>query len=196
MNFSLCNTNTDKFSGGLTEKNTDGHNYQLLYKNFVNSNAKTILEVGTGNGGFAKFIRENNLICHLVGADIAPNKQHRHVSDTSNYNYLYDSFYHGDCFSTFFLNWLTEKNYKFNLIIEDAEHTFEQQRFMLEHGTKFLEKNGVYISEDIQSYHIAKELMKYVPKELKKFSYIWEGSDSIGRYDDICIVIDTRENVA
>lgn len=194
MNFSLCKTNTDKFSGGLTEKSSDGHNYQLLYKNYIN-HSKIILEVGTANGGFAKFIRDNNLSCYLVGADITPNKKHNHVSDTTNYNNLYDSFYSGDCFSMFFIDWLSEKNYKFDLIIEDAEHTVDQQKFMIKYGTKFLQNGGVYICEDVQSYTIAKELMKHIPNELRKFSYIWDGSDSIGRSDDICVVIDTRENL-
>lgn len=192
INYNLCQTNTDKFIGGVLENNTVGHNYQLLYKNFINKNVNSIMEIGTANGGFAKFIRDNNLNCFLVGCDINPNGAHQHVQDTTNYNHLYNDFYQGSCFSIDFINWLKNKNYKFDLIIEDANHFVETQSFLINHADELITNNGVYICEDAQSYENAKKVIKCVPNNLKKYSYIWEGIDSIGRYDDICVVIDTR----
>ena len=84
MNFSLCELNTDKFCGGISDSPAKGHNYQLLYKNFINHDLQSVLEIGTANGGFAKFIRDNELLCFLVGADINPNIKHYHVPDTTN----------------------------------------------------------------------------------------------------------------
>jgi len=192
INYSLCNTNTDKFSGGITNDNKNGHNYQLLYKNFINKNLNTILEIGTANGGFAKFLLDNGIKLFVVGTDIMPEAKHFHVSDTTNYNHLYSDFYIGDSFTTDFLAWIETKQYKFDLIIEDAEHIISQQIFMISNVDKLLNDGGVYICEDVQSYLNANIIMQSIPERYKKYSYIWEASKSIGRTDDICIVIDTR----
>lgn len=195
INYSLCQSNTDKFRGGIVENGRigfEGHNYQLLYKNFINDKTKSILEVGTANGGFAKFIKENNLNCFLVGSDIAPNAQHFHVADTTNYNHLYDDFYDGNSFSKEFITWIENKNYKFDLVIEDADHAIETQIFLINYADKLISEKGIYVCEDVATYENAKEIIKYVPKNLKKYSYIWDASFSIGRTDDICVVIDCR----
>lgn len=191
MNYTLALNNTDKFYGGINGTNV-GHNYQLLYKNFLNNDLKSILEIGTAYGGFAKFLRQNNIKSKIIGADIAPCQHDGHVSDYSDNNSLYDDFYVGDAFSETFLNWLNEKKYAFDLVIEDAGHSRETQEYMLRNFYKFLNPNGVYICEDIQTYDTAIYLTQCVPDKYKKFCYIWDGRFSINRYDDVCIVIDLR----
>lgn len=192
INYALCETNTDKFSGGLVNNNKKGHNYQLLYKNFINKNLKYILEIGTANGGFAKFLIDNDIDAFAVGTDLIPDAEHFHVSDTTNYNHLYSDFYVGDSFTLDFLEWIREKQYKFDLVIEDAEHVISQQIFMAANVNKLLNDGGVYICEDVQSYVNANIIMESIPVKYKKYSYIWDASKSIGRSDDICVVIDTR----
>lgn len=192
INYSLCVKNTDKFSGGISSNSNVGHNYQLLYKNFINDKLNYILEIGTANGGFAKFLIDNNIDSYVVGTDIIPHEKHFHVSDTTNYNNLYSDFYIGDSFTIDFLRWIEEKQYKFDLVVEDAEHVIPQQTFMISHVENLLNKGGVYICEDVQSTLNANIIMESVPPQYKKYSYIWDASKSIGRSDDICVVIDTR----
>ena len=60
IDFSLAINNTDKFIGGVQNSYKNGHNYQLIYKNFINKNISSILEIGTANGGFAKFLKDYN----------------------------------------------------------------------------------------------------------------------------------------
>lgn len=189
MNYAYANQNTDKFSGTITSV---GHNYQLLYKNFLNNSVNTLLEIGTANGGFAKFLRDNECAYYLVGADIAPNDKHGHVPDSTNYNMLYNDFYVGDAFTNNFIHWLIHKNYKFDFVVEDGDHDPKTQAFMIQQCYNFLSNTGVYVCEDIQGYSIAVDLLKYVPPQYRKYSYIYDGSRSGGKPDDICVVIDLR----
>ena len=74
----------------------------------------------------------------------------------------------------------------------DGDHDPKHQSFLLSNVDKLITKNGVYICEDVQTYEIALQLVNSVPSEYKKFTYIWDGRCSVGRYDDICIVVDRR----
>ena len=57
---------------------------------------------------------------------------------------------------------------------------------------KLLNPGGVYVCEDVQSYINANTIIENIPSEYRKYSYIWDASKSIGRYDDICVVVDMR----
>ena len=184
--------NTDKFSGGFFNDNRIGHNYQLLMKNFLHKDIPKIMEIGTANGGFVKFLKDNNFKSFFIGVDIAPLDIHNHVSDFTNYNNLYDKFYTGDAFCDDYIQWVLANDCKSDLVIEDGDHNPEHQSFLLSHVDKLITKNGVYICEDVQSYDIATQLTSFVPEEFKKYTYIWDGRFSVGRYDDICVVVDTR----
>jgi spermidine synthase len=192
INYESSLNNTDKFSGGVQNSSFFGHNYQLLYKNFLNPNLQRILEIGTANGGFAKFLKDNEFKSFNVGCDITPDHKHKHVSDYTNYNHLYDDFFSGNAFSEEFLNWNKTKEYKYDFVIEDADHTVQTQSYMLQNSHFLLKDNGVYICEDVQSYDIAKTLIGSIPFKYKQYAYIWDASSSIGRTDDICVVIDMR----
>jgi len=196
LNYESSVNNTDKFSGGYLKNNQLGHNYQLLYKNFINKETKNILEIGTANGGFAKFLHDNKFNTikdfKLIGADISPYDKHYHVTDHTNYNHLYNDFYVGNAFSPEFFSWNDSLNLKYDLVIEDADHTYETQSYMIKNSFKLLSSNGVYICEDVSNYETAKKLIDSIPAEYKIYSYIWDGSGSINRSDDICVVIDLR----
>jgi SAM-dependent methyltransferase len=190
MNYESTLNNTDKFSGGYYNNNLKGHNYQNLYKKIINNNLNKILEIGTAHGGFIKFIKDNEIKSYVVGVDMDPNGAHPHVTCHDKYNNLYDNFYIGDAYNTLFIDWILENNLKFDLVIEDGSHHPPHQQFIISNIDKFLNDTGIFICEDIQSYDVAKNLIKFIPNSLKKYSYIWDGSDSIGRKDDICIIID------
>jgi 23S rRNA U2552 (ribose-2'-O)-methylase RlmE/FtsJ len=188
INFQNSVNNTDKFRGHY---NLIGHNYWSLYKNFV-KNDIVILEIGTAYGGFAKFIKDN-FTCKIIGAELQPiDCGQRHVSDLTNNNSKYDEMFIGNAFSSEFLKWNSDKNYKYDLIIEDADHSYETQIWGLNHCEQLLQSNGVYVIEDVQTYEDAKKLMINMPQHLKKYSYIWDGILSVNRYDDLCVVVDLR----
>lgn len=193
MNYNSTINNTDKFSGGFHNSGKLGHNYQLLMKNFLHKDVARIMEIGTAHGGFAKFLKDNEFKSYLIGADISPNDPHPHVSDFTKYNNLYDQFYTGDAFCDDYIQWVTINDYKSDLVIEDGDHDPNHQSFLLSHVDKLITKNGVYICEDVQSYDIATQLTSFVPEEFKKYTYIWDGRCSVGRYDDICIIVDARQ---
>ena len=192
MNYDSTINNTDKFSGGFYNDGKRGHNYQLLLKNLLNEKLQKIMEIGTAHGGFAKFLKDNKINSFLIGADISPDYPHPHVTDFTKYNNLYDVFYTGDAFCINFLTWVEQNKYQSDLVIEDGDHDPRHQSFLLSNVDKLITKNGVYICEDVQTYEIALQLVNSVPSEYKKFTYIWDGRCSVGRYDDICIVVDRR----
>lgn len=190
IDFITSVNNTDKFSGHF---NIEGHNYWPLYKNFINREITLLLEIGTAYGGFAKFLKNNKYECKIVGAELdVKNHGQRHVLDCTDNNNLYDEMYFGDAFSKKFLDWNYEKSYKYDLIIEDADHGYDNQLWGLTNCEYLLKDNGVYVIEDIQSREIAYTLFQNMPIHLKKNSYIWDGTLSVGRYDDLCIVVDLR----
>lgn len=189
INFINTIANTDKFAGPYRV----GHNYWPLYKNFITKDLEIMLEIGTAYGGFAKFMKDNNFPCKVIGAEFDPkNHGQNHVSDRTDNNFLYDDMYIGDAFCHEFLSWNAEKQYKYDLVIEDADHGFEHQLWGLQNCERLLKTNGVYIVEDIQTYEIANTLFANMPPFLKRNSYIWDGIQSVGRYDDLCIVVDLR----
>ena len=193
INYKHAINNTDKFSGGIYGSGSYGHNYQLIYKNFITHELGSILEIGTANGGFAKFLIDNDFKSLLVGADINPTDKHKHVQDHTNYNHLYNDFYTGDAFTEMFLKWINDKQYKFDLIIEDGDHSSKTQAFMLSNCDKLLTDSGVYICEDVQGgIEVARQLIKFIPVKYKKYSYIWDGVSSVDRADDICVIVDLR----
>jgi cephalosporin hydroxylase len=192
MNYESTINNTDKFSGGFYNDGKKGHNYQLLIKNLLSKNVQKIMEIGTAHGGFAKFLKDNKIKSFLIGADISPDDPHPHVTDFTKYNNLYDVFYTGDAFCIDFLTWVEQNNYQSDLVIEDGDHDPRHQSFLLSNVNKLITKNGVYICEDVQTHEIALQLVNSVPSEYKKFTYIWDGRCSVGRYDDICVVVDRR----
>lgn len=191
INYESTLKNTDKFRGSIIGDGNYGHNYKLLYKNFIKDNIK-ILEIGTLTGGFSKFMKDNNIVSSLlVGADLHfLNVPQNSLEDKTNYNNLYDDFFTGNAYSQQFLEWNKNKNYSYDLIIEDGDHHLESQKFIIKNLETLLSDGGIFICEDIENYSNANILMDFVPQKFKKYSYIWDGSKSIGRSDDICLIID------
>jgi spermidine synthase len=179
---------TDKFRQG-----NNGHNYQLIYPNLFLTKPETILEIGTASCGFAKFLKDNNIGKFIVGADLKKGIVSYHIPSKKTWEHLFDDFFIGDVTSQEFLSWIKDKNYRFDLVIDDASHTIATQIHLIQICKDLLSDNGVYIIEDISSYHNAKEIIKAIPKEYKQYAYIVDLTDSCARSDDICIIIDGRK---
>ena len=132
INYESSIDETDKFSA------PDGHNYRLLYQNVFLSKPNTILEIGTSSCGFAKFLKDNNLGEHIVGVDVKKGIVSYHIPSKLTWEHLFDDFYEGDAMSNDFLEWIKSKNYKFDLVIDDASHTVTMQIDLLKKNVNYL----------------------------------------------------------
>lgn len=183
---------TDKFRGSVLLDGKVGHNYKSLYNSVFITKPEAILEIGTASCGFAKFLRDNNIGKFLVGADLIKGIVSHHIPSKLLWCDLFDDFYEGDVSSNLFLEWLRNKQYLFDLIIDDASHQPALQKHLVSKCTQFLSSRGIYIIEDIISHEVAVDVFASIPTHLKPKASIYNASLSINRSDDICIIIDLR----
>jgi|TARA_B100000073_G_scaffold84137_3_gene64784 spermidine synthase len=177
---------------GETDKFRKPHNYQIIFPNFFLTKPKNILEIGTSSCGFAKFLKDNKIGEWIVGADITKGLVSHHIPSNLTWEHLFDDFFEGDAMSQEFRDWIAKKEYKFDLIFEDASHTLEMQKHMISTCDTLLSENGVYITEDIASYMNAKSIIRSVPTALRQYAYIADLTDSIGDPYDMVVVVDKR----
>lgn len=133
-------------SSGNAENVKTGHQYGLFYydyfKQYLDKNP-TILEIGIFEGKSVVAHNEFfNSKCTLVGID----NHNRLLFDESKYSNMH--FYFGRSESPEVLEEM--KKYKFDIIIDDAIHTYDNQLFNLLYYPDFLKEDGVYIIEDLQ----------------------------------------------
>jgi hypothetical protein len=183
---------TDKFRGSILLDAKAGHNYKNLYNSVFITKPETILEIGTASCGFAKFLRDNKIGKFLVGADLTKGIISHHIPSKLVWCDLFDDFYEGDVSLDIFLDWLRNKQYSFDLIIDDASHQSSLQKRLVSTCTQFLSPRGVYIIEDIISHEVAVDVFSSIPTHLRSKASIYNTSLSINRSDDICIIIDLR----
>lgn len=191
FNYKSSFDETDKFRSD--HKWCPGHNYRLVYPYFLMTKPKRILEIGTASGGFAKFLRDNNIGEYIVGADTSKPFISNHIPSNETWENLFDDFYVGDATKEDFLDWIDSKGYKFDLIIEDGDHTLEMQTNLMRKCHRLLSDNGVYITEDIESSFVATRVLRSVPDIYKKYSYCLDLRYSNGRKDDLIVVVDLRK---
>jgi hypothetical protein len=192
IDYSSSIDDTDKFRGGILIDGKAGHNYKNMYQQIFLTKPQTILEIGTASCGFAKFLKSNNIGTCLVGADKEKGIVSHHIPSRLTWCDLFDDFYVGDVSRPEFIDWIRNKNYTFDLIIDDASHDAELQKHLVSTVTEFLSPNGVYVVEDIGSYDTAVMLFSCLPNHLKINAIIYDSRLSINRLDDLCLVIDLR----
>jgi len=188
---------TDKFinvQGDRGRKAGLGHCYNLLYKEYLLP-SKTILEIGTKQGGFIKFCKEQ-MDVYFVGVDLYTKEVpplNKYWHGTASFNAMADEFYRGDAYSEAFLYWLEMLDLKssFDLVIDDGPHTLKSQIWMISRSDQLINQHGVYICEDVWGIERAQEIIKHSP--YREQTYIWDASKKTGRKDDICIVIDRKK---
>ena len=178
---------TDKFRNDPS----CGHSFKTVYEPYLKDNI-SILEVGTQQGGFIKFCKDQLNNIFFVGADLYshPAFGENNWIDEISYNDMADNFYNGNAFSEDFLNWISNNNLlnKFDLVIDDGPHTLESQVWLIKNCSQLLSENGIYVCEDIASYNNAIEIQKNSP--YPEHTFIWDNSNETGRFDDRCIIID------
>jgi cephalosporin hydroxylase len=115
-----------------------------------------LLEIGIFRGGSLILWREYFSQAKIVGVDVID------FGSINNTNNLKDVM-------VYIQNALTE-NFskflgKFDIIIDDGEHTFESQIQSLKLYVPQLNSGGVFVIEDIQDYEYTKEFITLVPDD-------------------------------
>lgn len=140
----------DIFNRHNTDKNSFFHNYTRQYEKLLNDyRDKPIkyLEIGVYNGGSIKASREyfHNSTC-ILGLDI--NNDCKKYEDVSN-NIFVEI---GDATDPDFINKITEKYDKFDIILDDGSHINSDVFKTFELLFPLLNDNGLYIVEDTICY--------------------------------------------
>jgi hypothetical protein len=76
---------------------------------------------------------------------------------------------------------------KFDVIIEDAQHTLEQQLAIYSVMKHYMAEGGIYVIEDVQDIDISRGTLQGIDPE--KSVEIIDRRNIKGRYDDVLIVI-------
>lgn len=189
IDWEYCNKYTDKFRND----HTCGHSFNDVYAPYL-EDSTSILEVGTQQGGFIKFCKDQIPNVYYVGADLYPCPVfgENNWVDTVSFNDLADEFYVGNAFEEAFIQWVKDKGLenKFDLVIDDGPHTLESQLWMIQYAGFFMSDDGVYICEDIAGIEYAEQIAAASP--FPEQTTIWDNSAKTTRFDDICVIIDRR----
>ena len=185
---------TDKFRGDpLIPGIPGGHSFANIYQKYL-PDSRRILEIGTQQGGFIKFCKDQMEEVFFVGADMHPycKAGQNGWIDAASFNDLADEFFVGDAYTNHFFNWLEVRGYSnsFDLVIDDGPHTLDSQKWMIEKVTLLLNDKGVFICEDVSSLDFAKQIKAVSP--LPESTEIWDNSAKSGRRDDICVIVNKR----
>jgi hypothetical protein len=174
-----------------TDKNTV-HSYLPLYDILLSNRkecAKNILEVGIQGGGSIKLWHDYFPNAVIYGVDIMQPEQvweelldkERIVLHTG-----YDA-YRDDFLDTFF----SDKKGAFDMVLDDGPHTLESMRQFIRLYLPLLNKNGILIIEDVQSWDWIDELKKELgSEELLGCSRTYDLRSNKDRYDDIVFAVD------
>ena len=157
INFYLNNKNR-----GMTKFIHYLHNYQN-YFSYLNKTKKKIkiLEIGVFSGGsldmYKKFFGINKI--QIIGIDID--------KECLKFNDKITKIEIGDQEDIKFLNKIKRKYSKFDLIIDDGGHTYEQQKTSFEYLYPNLSDGGIYIIEDVSH-----RFLNYISGFLSEFNTI------------------------
>lgn len=124
-----------------------GHKYGLFYQQFFEKYVgrnPSILEIGVYEG--ASMLAHNDFFnskCNITGIDVYDSIKF----DISKYPNM--TFYTGGSEAAETFELLGDK--KFDIIIDDAAHTYSNQLFNLLNYHNYLKDDGIYILEDLQT---------------------------------------------
>ena len=189
IDWSYMSKYTDKFRNDPS----CGHSFDEVYEPYL-KNSKRILEVGTQQGGFIKFCKDQLDDIFYVGADlyVHPKAGANSWVNLDSFNHMADKFYVGNAFHEDFINWVDSEGLtnSFDLVIDDGPHTVESQVWLIQRADVLLDENGVFICEDVAGIDYANQIKAASP--FPDQTRIWDNSEKTGRWDDICVIIDRR----
>ena len=176
------------FNNAYTDKQQENaHHYFDTYTSLFEKRrqATDVMEIGVREGGSI------NLWCHYFPqATVYGIEQN---SDTLHWELL-DEFTgrftikFADAYDK-----MTAESYgakKFDIIIDDGSHTFENQLQFIQFYFDLLKEDGVMIIEDIQNFDYCEQFKMYVPVEFHDCIRIYDLRGISNQYDDVLFVID------
>ena len=180
----------DFIDNKLTDKNTL-HSYVNVYEDMFDSlryTAKNILEIGMAPGGSIMVWRNYFINAHIYGIDTCnlanihnqSIKNDYHITLFPNTNGYNDQFIREN---------FTNKNIKFDMVLDDASHTLEDIIYFIIKYLPLLSDNGIMVIENIQKMEWIEILKLIVPDEFKKNIQIYDLRHIKNRYDDVLFVV-------
>jgi hypothetical protein len=154
------------------------HSYIEFYEDyFLNKREQTtsFLEIGIQGGVSMLLWKKYFLNSKIYGIDIDFSRMHDNIKQNTSLNLL-----NADATKSSILDLLP---IKFDVIIDDGEHSFSSQIASFSLLKDKLNKNGSYIIEDIQSYQEAELLQAMIPT-----SKIIDLRNNKNRYDDLILI--------
>jgi SAM-dependent methyltransferase len=121
-----------------------GQKFDPLQKENLN-----ILEIGLFRGDSIKLWEDFFVNSHVYCADITTDHLHHEFSDRVE-------IFKRDAYTEDFLQFLRDRNLKFDIIIDDGPHSIESQDFSCKNFFDFLKPNGILIVEDVVDYNVQK----------------------------------------
>lgn len=172
--------NTDKFG---ENDNFVPHNYGDFYDGvlFPIKDMKLVVgEIGIYSGGSVRLFHDYFVNSDIIGFDI---KDIWYDYSNSDYPRLKKVF-----FNAYDINNWGDYIEKFDILIEDGSHTYDDQLFTMNNLYKMVKKNsGLLIIEDIPYYNLTKLLEETTIAKENIMVYNWY--DTTTKFDDIIIVI-------
>ena len=180
----------DFIDNKLTDKNTL-HSYVNVYEDMFDSlryTAKNILEIGMAPGGSIMVWRNYFINAHIYGIDTC-NLANIHSQSIKN-DYHITLFPNTNGYNDQFIREnFTNKNIKFDMVLDDASHTLEDIIYFIMKYLPLLSDNGIMVIENIQKMEWIEILKLIVPDEFKKNIQIYDLRHIKNRYDDVLFVV-------
>ena len=176
---------------GGTDKATV-HNYTGIYeyllKPFKDNSYGILLEIGVRHGGSSLLWWEYlpNFQFALVDPVETVGNNIKQIFNKDPERYL---FYNADAYTKDCQESLKEDWEMFNVIIDDGPHTPNSQKWTIENYLELLTEDGILIIEDIESNDVLEMLKESVPKEYKNKIEVYDVRETLGRYDDLILVV-------
>jgi len=182
-----------------TDKNTT-HSYLDLYQELLEGKKDTathVLEVGIGDGnqgitdgGSIKLWRDFFTQATVYALDI------KHIDA------VWDGIKNDDRITlytsinaytdTFVRETFTDKDIRFDFVIDDGPHTLESMQRFIQLYLPLLKDDGLLIIEDVQHLSWLDSLAKIVPESMQKFIVTYDLRFNKSRHDDIVFTVNKK----
>lgn len=161
------------------------HVYEALFEPIRNK-VLNVLEVGIYEGGSLTMWRDYFPKAKVVGLDVTDRLSPDF--DKTRMEIIFDNAYTKEMISSF-------GDRRFDVMVDDGPHSFDSQKYFVEHYSQLLSNNGILVVEDIPNYDWIPQFAQAVPEELKPYAYAVDRRNAPNRHsinDDIMFVIDKR----
>lgn len=168
---------------GFSSDKGDVHSYLNVYEELLTpfrDKAKNVLEIGVFKGDSLRLWEKYFSIATIYGMD-CDMKPHGGLADLSQAIEDGLNIRIGDATSPADIE-KHFKNIKFDVVIEDAGHSFEQQLAIFEVMKPYMAWNSIYIIEDVQDIDRDRAAFEAMGGQVIDRRYIK------GRYDDVLVI--------